>query len=183
MRIIATDIDGLIVFEPTPFRDERGFFTRTLDVDVLARAGIDPASFKQDSQSRSFQGVVRGIHGRLGSGEAKLVRCAHGSVFDVVVDARSDSRTFGEVRAFVLDDEAHRQVYIPRGFLHGHQTLTPTADVCYRIDEYYAPGTDVTVRYDDPVLAVEWPAPVTVVSEKDREGLAWHEFAALVGRP
>lgn len=181
MRIISTDVAGLIVFEPTPFRDERGFFTRTQDVDVLTAAGIDPASFVQDSQSRSFQGVVRGIHGRLGTGEAKLVRCAHGAVFDVVVDARTDSPTFGEVRTFVLDDEAHRQVYIPRGFLHGHQTLTPTADVCYRIDEFYAPGNDVTVRYDDPTLAVAWPAPVTVVSAKDREGLTWQEFTALVG--
>ncbi len=181
MNIIATDIDGLIVFEPTPHRDERGYFTRTLDVSILADAGIDPASFKQENQSRSYQGVVRGLHGRMGDGEAKLVRCAHGAVLDIAIDARVGSSTFGQVRTFVLDDQVHRQVYIPRGFLHGYQALTSVTDFCYRIDDFYGPDEDITISYDDPDLAVAWPAPITIVSERDRNGITWQDYKKLVG--
>ena len=92
MKIIETSIPGLIVFEPTPSRDERGYFTRTMDVNVLSEAGIDPAGFKQENQSRSYQGVVRGMHGRMNEGEAKLVRCAHGAVLDIAIDTRVGSR-------------------------------------------------------------------------------------------
>ena len=95
MKVTHTDLEGLVVFEPTPHRDERGYFTRTLDVQILADAGIDPASFKQENQSRSYQAVVRGMHGRMNAGEAKLVRCSHGAVLDVVIDTRVGSATFG----------------------------------------------------------------------------------------
>jgi dTDP-4-dehydrorhamnose 3,5-epimerase len=180
VKIIPTDVSGLIVFEPEPHRDERGYFTRTLDVNELRSAGIDPHGFVQENQSRSYQGVVRGMHGRLGTGEAKLVRCAHGAVLDVVVDARPDSPSYGEVRRFVLDDQVHRQLYIPRGFLHGFQALTSVTDVCYKMDDFYAPGFDVTVAFDDPELAIAWPAPITVVSERDRAGISWGEFRSRV---
>ena len=153
MKIIETDIQGLIVLEPTPHRDERGYFTRTMDVNILADAGIDPAGFKQENQSRSYQGVVRGLHGRTNKGEAKLVRCAHGAVLDIAIDARPGSPTFGEVRTFLLDDQVHRQVYIPRGFLHGYQALTSVTDFCYRIDDFYGPDEDITIAFDDPDLA------------------------------
>ncbi len=182
MQISQTGIDGLVVLEPTPHRDERGYFTRTFDVAILADAGIDPASFKQENQSRSYQGVVRGLHGRSNKGEAKLVRCAHGAVLDVAIDARPDSPTFGEMRTFVLDDQTHRQVYIPRGFLHGYQALTSVTDFCYRIDDFYGPDEDVTVAFDDPDLAVTWPAPITIVSERDRNGMSWREFQRSIGR-
>lgn len=181
MRVIPTDIEGLVVFEPTPHRDERGYFSRTLDVQILADAGIDPAGFKQENQSRSYQGVVRGLHGRLNKGEAKLVRCAHGAVLDVAVDTRVGSPTFGQVRTFLLDDQVCRQVYIPRGFLHGYQALTSVTDFCYRIDDFYGPDEDVTVRYDDPVPAVAWPAPITIVSQRDRDGLTWAQYLAVIG--
>ncbi len=181
MRIIQTDVEGLVVLEPTPHRDERGYFTRTLDVAVLADAGIDPSSFKQENQSRSYQGVVRGLHGRTNKGEAKLVRCAHGAVLDVAIDARPGSATFGEVRTFLLDDQVHRQVYIPRGFLHGYQALTSVTDFCYRIDDFYGPDEDITIAFDDPDLAVVWPAPITIVSERDRNGISWREYKASVG--
>ena len=176
MKIIETDIDGLIVFEPTPHRDERGYFTRTYDVDYAAQAGIDATGFKQENQSRSYQGVVRGMHGRSNKGEAKLVRCAHGAVFDVVVDARVGSPTFGQVRTFVLDDQMARQVYIPRGFLHGYQALTSVTDFCYKIDDFYGPDEDVTIRYDDPDLAIGWPAPISIVSARDRAGMPWMDY-------
>ncbi|HEY2644025.1 MAG TPA: dTDP-4-dehydrorhamnose 3,5-epimerase [Galbitalea sp.] len=180
MRVTLIDIDGLITFEPEPHRDDRGFFTRTGDVAVLAEAGIDPAGFKQDSQSRSYERVVRGMHGRSGAGEAKLVRCAHGTIMDAVVDARPGSATFGQVRTFRLDDVDHRQLYIPRGFLHGFQALTPVTDVCYRIDAFYSPGEDITVVFDDPTLAIEWPEPATIVSDRDRAGMSWLDYARSV---
>ena len=181
MKIIETDIEGLIVLEPTPHRDERGYFTRTMDVAILADAGIDPAGFKQENQSRSYQGVVRGLHGRTNQGEAKLVRCAHGAVLDIAIDARPGSPTFGEVRTFLLDDQVHRQVYIPRGFLHGYQALTSVTDFCYRIDDFYGPNEDITVAFDDPDLAVVWPAPITIVSDRDRSGMSWQEYRSSVG--
>ncbi|KHL10339.1 dTDP-4-dehydrorhamnose 3,5-epimerase [Mumia flava] len=181
MKVIETDIEGLLVFEPTPHRDERGYFTRTMDVSILADAGIDPAGFKQENQSRSYQGVVRGLHGRSNKGEAKLVRCAHGAVMDVVVDTRVGSPTFGEMRTFVLDDQVHRQVYIPRGFLHGYQALTSVTDFCYRIDDFYGPGEDTTVTFDDPEIGVPWPAPITIVSERDRNGVSWAEYKRYLG--
>lgn len=176
MKIIETGIEGLIIFEPTPARDERGYFTRTFDVTIAAEAGVDPASFKQENQSRSYQGVVRGLHGRLNRGEAKLVRCAHGAVLDVAIDTRVDSPTFGEMRTFLLDDQVHRQVYIPRGFLHGYQALTSVTDFCYKIDDFYGPDEDVTIRYDDPDLAIGWPAPISIVSARDRAGMPWMDY-------
>ncbi len=178
MKVVDTGIEGLLLFEPTPVRDERGYFTRTLDVAILRDAGIEPYAFKQESQSRSYQGVVRGLHGRVGAGEAKLVRCAHGTVLDVVVDSRIGSATFGEVRCFILDDQIHRQVYIPAGFLHGFQALTSVTDVCYRIDRFHEPGEDRTVNALDPDLAVPWPGPITIMSERDRKGVPWAMYAA-----
>src|SRR5215217_4377397 len=163
-EIIRTSIEDLIIFQPTPIWDERGYFSRTLDVQILADAGIDPASFKQENQSRSYQGVRRGLHGRSGAGEAKLVRCANGAVFDVVVDARPGSATFGRWASFTLDDESMRSVYIPRGFLHGFQALTDVADTCYRIDAVHDPSEDVSVAFTDPDLAIPWPLPPTLVS-------------------
>lgn len=178
MRVTTTRLDGPLLFTPEPHHDERGLFTRTFDADDARAAGLDPDAFRQDSQSRSLEGVVRGLHGRVGGGEAKLVRVAHGAVLDVVVDARPGSPTFGEVETFRLDDTDFVTLYVPRGFLHGHQTLTPTADVCYRIDAPHDPAEDVGVHYLDPDLAIAWPAPVTIVSERDRAAGSWAELAA-----
>jgi dTDP-4-dehydrorhamnose 3,5-epimerase len=182
MEIIRTPIEDLVIFRPTPIRDERGYFSRTLDVQILAEGGIDPTSFKQENQSRSYQGVRRGLHGRSGAGEAKLVRCANGAVLDVVVDARPLSATFGRVMTLVLDDQVGTQVYIPRGFLHGFQALTSVTDIVYRIDEFHAPNSDVTVRHDDPDLAIPWPAPAAIMSSRDREnGISWVEYRRQLG--
>jgi dTDP-4-dehydrorhamnose 3,5-epimerase len=176
MEIIETSIPDLLIFQPTPHRDARGYFSRTFDVDVIARAGIDPNGFKQENQSRSYQGVVRGLHGRSKNGEAKLVRCAHGAVLDVAIDARPGSPTFGQMETFLLDDQQCTQVYIPRGFLHGYQALTSQTDFVYRMDDFYGPDEDVTVNYLDPELAVPWPAPITVVSDRDRSAQSWAEY-------
>ncbi|RLV48617.1 dTDP-4-dehydrorhamnose 3,5-epimerase [Nocardioides mangrovicus] len=180
MRVETTALAGLLVLVPDVRHDERGFFTRTFEVDLARAHGLDPDAFVQDSQSRSRQGVVRGLHGRGGAGEAKLVRCANGAVHDVVVDIRPGSATFGRWLATRLDDVEHRHLYIPAGFLHGHQTLTPTADVCYRIDREHNQAEDLAVRYDDPDLGVEWPAPVTVVSDRDAHAPSWQHLQHLL---
>lgn len=168
MQVERDAIDGVVVFTPVPHHDERGFFSRTFDAAVAREAGIDPAAFVQDSQSRSHRGVVRGLHLRTGAGEAKLVRCASGAVFDVVVDLRPSSPTFLTVSTFRLDDQTHRSVYVPAGCGHGWQALTEPADVCYRIDREHDPAEDLTVAWDDPELAVPWPEPVTTMSDRDR---------------
>ncbi|MGY1736593.1 dTDP-4-dehydrorhamnose 3,5-epimerase family protein [Geodermatophilus sp. SYSU D00684] len=180
MRVERSELDGVLCFLPeVRHEDDRGWFVRTLDAEVARRAGVDTSAFRQDSQSRSRQGVLRGMHGRVGAGESKLVRCARGAVFDVVVDARPGSPTFGRAASFRLDDEDGRHLHVPAGFLHGFQALTTWADVCYRIDREHDPAEDVAVRYDDPELAIPWPLPVSAVSRRDAEAGSW---AALSDR-
>lgn len=182
MQVLTTPLDGVLVFVPTPHHDDRGLFTRTFDAEIGASHGLTPATFTQDSQSRSHRGVIRGLHGRIGRGEAKLVRCAHGAVLDVVVDARPTSPTFGRHEAFRLDDEDFRHLFIPPGFLHGFQVLTDLADVCYRIDRPHDPSEDVAVRYDDAQLSIAWPEPVTIMSARDLNAGSWATLrASLTG--
>jgi dTDP-4-dehydrorhamnose 3,5-epimerase len=156
------------LFEPTPHVDDRGFFCRTFDVDVMRGAGIDPAAFVQDSLSRSARGVVRGLHMRRGNGEAKLVRCSYGAIFDVVVDVRPASPTYRNWESFELRDDQQISLYVPAGCAHGFQALTDIADVSYRIDSAHDPAEDVAIAFDDPELAIPWPLPVAVVSSRDR---------------
>ncbi|MEV5608915.1 dTDP-4-dehydrorhamnose 3,5-epimerase [Streptomyces sp. NPDC052225] len=163
------EIAGAFLFEPTPHADERGFFSRTFDADVIRSVGLDPHAFVQDSISRSVRGVIRGLHLRSGAGEAKLVRCSYGKVFDVVVDLRPDSPTYLKQAHFELSGETQATVYIPAGCAHGFQALTPTADTSYRIDRPHDPAEDVTIAFDDPELAVPWPLPATLMSARDRE--------------
>ncbi|MGY1769945.1 dTDP-4-dehydrorhamnose 3,5-epimerase family protein [Blastococcus sp. SYSU D00813] len=179
MRIERSELADVVCFLPEArHADERGWFMRTLDVAVAAQAGVDARAFLQDSQSRSRRGVVRGMHGRAGRGEAKLVRCARGAVLDVLVDARPGSATFGRSATFRLDDEEGRHLYVPPGFLHGFQVLTEEADVCYRIDREHDASEDLAVRYDDPDLAIDWPLPVGVVSPRDAAAGSWAELVA-----
>ncbi|ORB61006.1 dTDP-4-dehydrorhamnose 3,5-epimerase [Mycobacteroides saopaulense] len=185
MRIHTTEIDGVLLMEPTPHHDDRGFFTRTFDAvlfDEYQRAAgraVRAGDFLQDSQSRSRKGVVRGLHGRSGEGESKLIRCARGAVFDVLVDARPDSSSFGRWQSFTLDDSTLAHLFVPAGILHGHQALTEWADLCYRIDRPHDPAEDVAVAHDDPDLAIDWPLAITVISSKDAAAGSW---ATLAGR-
>jgi dTDP-4-dehydrorhamnose 3,5-epimerase len=184
VRIERAELDGVLVLVPQPARDDRGLFTRTFDAKIFDEYVGAPgasATFMQDSQSRSAQGVVRGLHGRRGRGEAKLVRCAHGAVYDVVVDIRVGSPTFGAQQAFMLDDTDFRHLYIPPGFLHGFQALTPVSDVCYRIDRPHDPAEDIGVAFDDPDLAIPWPQPVTVVSARDAGAASWQHLLTSMG--
>ena len=190
MRIETSRLAGVITFVPRPHHDDRGFFTRTFDAEIFDEwaMGAGPwaseatgktptaAGFMQDSQSRSTRGVIRGMHGRGGAGEAKLVRCAHGAVHDVLVDARPQSPTFGRHEAFLLDDLSFRHLYVPPGMLHGFQALTDVADVCYRIDRPHDPAEDIAVAYDDPDLGIGWPLPPTLLSPRDAAAGSWAEL-------
>ncbi|HTW09105.1 MAG TPA: dTDP-4-dehydrorhamnose 3,5-epimerase [Acidimicrobiales bacterium] len=161
-------VSGALLFTPTPHVDERGFFCRTFDAEVVRLAGLDPTSFVQDSLSRSARGVVRGLHLRRGRGEAKLVRCSYGSIFDVIVDLRPTSPTYLQWQSFELSDSRQVCLYVPAGCAHGFQALTSPADVAYRIDRPHDPAEDVSIAFDDPTLAIPWPLPVTAVSQRDR---------------
>jgi dTDP-4-dehydrorhamnose 3,5-epimerase len=161
--------------------DERGFFCRTFDADVMHAAGIDPAGFAQDSLSRSARGVVRGLHVRRGDGEAKLVRCSYGAVFDVIVDLRPASPTYRNWEAFELRDDNQTSLYVPAGCAHGFQALSDPADVSYRIDRAHDPAEDVSVAFDDPELAIPWPLPVTTMSHRDRIAPSLASATKLLG--
>jgi dTDP-4-dehydrorhamnose 3,5-epimerase len=161
-------IAGALVFRPAPQVDERGFFSRTFDADVMRAAGIDPTSFLQDSLSRSARGVVRGLHVRRGDGEAKLIRCSYGAIFDVIMDLRPTSPTYRNWESFELRDDDQVSLYVPAGCAHGFQALTDPADVSYRIDRAHDPAEDVSIAFDDPELAIPWPLPVTTMSQRDR---------------
>jgi len=173
-------IEGTLLFRPSPHIDDRGFFCRTFDAEVLRAVGLDPAAFIQHSQSRSVRGAVRGLHIRRGDGEAKLVRCSYGAIFDVVVDLRSASPTYRNWESFELRDDEQVTVYVPAGCAHGFQALTDPADVSYMIDRAHDPSEDVSIAFDDPGLAIGWPLPVTVISPRDRLAPPLAEAAKLL---
>jgi dTDP-4-dehydrorhamnose 3,5-epimerase len=173
-------IAGALHFEPAPHVDERGFFSRTFDADVMREAGLDPDAFVQDSISRSRAGVVRGLHVRRGKGEAKLVRCSYGAIFDVVVDLRPDSPTYLRWESFELRDDQQVSLYVPAGCAHGFQARTDPADVSYRIDRRHDPAEDVSIAFDDPELGIPWPLPVTAMSPRDRQAPPLAAVASLL---
>ncbi len=167
VRAIETDLPGPLLIEPVVHGDERGFFLETYRRGVLGELGID-VEFVQDNHSRSRRGIMRGMH--FQPGMAKLVRCARGSIFDVVVDIRADSGTFGRWQAFELDDVNHRQLYCPDGFAHGFCVLSEVADVVYRCSAYYDAARERGFAYDDPAVAIQWPADLELTaSTRDRE--------------
>jgi dTDP-4-dehydrorhamnose 3,5-epimerase len=180
MKVESASLSGVLIFRPTPHTDARGFFSRTFDVEVVRSAGIDPTGFAQDSISRSHRGVIRGLHLRAGKGEAKLVRCSSGAIFDVVVDLRRDSPTYLRWESFTLTGDEQTSVYIPAGCAHGFQALTEPADISYRIDRPHDPAEDVTIAHDEPSLAIRWPLPVTIMSERDRMAPALTNLAHIL---
>jgi dTDP-4-dehydrorhamnose 3,5-epimerase len=173
-------IADALLFTPRPYVDERGFFSRTFDADIARAAGIDPAGFAQDSLSRSARGVVRGMHIRRGRGEAKLVRCSYGAVFDVIVDLRPGSATYGNLESFELRGDEQVSLYVPAGCAHGFQALTEPADVAYRIDRPHDPSEDVSIAFDDPELDIPWPLPVTLMSARDKKAPSLAEAKAML---
>lgn len=170
MNFIKTEIDGVYIIEPRLFEDSRGYFFESYNSQEFARNGI-PTQFVQDNQSKSSYGVIRGLHCQLGEhAQAKLVRVLQGKVLDVAVDIRSDSPTFGKHVAVELSDENQRQLFIPRGFLHGFAVLSETAVFAYKVDNFYCKEAEFGIRYDDPEIGINWqiPADKIITSEKDR---------------
>ena len=166
MRPIETSLEGPLLLEPTVHGDERGFFVESYRRSRLAELGVDH-DFVQDNHSRSSRGTVRGIHFSVGPGQAKLVRCARGSMLDVVVDLRRGSATFAQWAAVELDDRAMRLLYVPIGFGHGFCATSDLADVIYKCSSYYDADLERGIRYDDPDVAIEWPDLELLVSERD----------------
>lgn len=170
MNFIKTDIDGVIIVEPRIFADNRGYFFESYNEAEFTANGI-PNKFVQDNQSKSCYGVIRGLHCQLGEhAQAKLVRVLQGKVLDVAVDARPQSPTFGKHVAVELSSENQRQLFIPRGFLHGFSVLSETAIFAYKCDNIYNKASEFGIRYDDPEIGIDWRIPTEkiITSEKDR---------------
>ncbi len=160
-----------MLIEPRVIRDERGFFCETYRRSTFAELGIEE-EMVQDNHSRSGRGIVRGMHFQIGDGAAKLVRCASGTIVDVVVDLRRGSPTFGEWEAFELSAENMRIVYCPIGFAHGFCVLSDVADVMYKQSNYYADATERGIAYNDPDVAIEWPLPLEELIPSARDSSA-----------
>ena len=166
MIVTPCALAGLLTLEPKVFGDSRGFFLETWNRRRYAEAGVD-ADFVQDNISMSRRGILRGLHFQNPSPQGKLICVLQGEVFDVVVDIRRSSPTFGRSLHFSLTGENKRQLYIPPGFAHGFQVLTETALFHYKCTEYYVLADELTIRYDDPDIGIDWPMKDPVLSEKD----------------
>jgi dTDP-4-dehydrorhamnose 3,5-epimerase len=163
---LETTLPGLVLLEPSVHGDDRGFLVETYSEREWREAGVD-CDFVQDNHSRSRGGILRGLHFQKAPGQAKLVRCLRGRIWDVAVDLRPGSETFRQWEGFELDDVHHRQLFIPAGFAHGFCVLDEVGDVHYRLSSYYDPATEAGFRWDDPEVAVDWPIRDPQVSERD----------------
>ena len=181
MRVLPVSLDGLVVIEPDVYSDERGFFAETYRREWHAELGLPPEQqFVQDNHSRSVRGVLRGMHLQVGTGVAKLVRCARGRIVDVAVDVRRGSPTYGRWEAVELDDQSMREVYVPVGFAHGFCVLSEVADVLYKQTTYHDPAVERGFAFDDPEVGIDWPLPrgELTVSERDAAAPRLSEIAA-----
>ena len=170
MKITKTAIDGVVIIEPQVFEDARGYFFESWNKAKMEEAGLN-YDFIQDNQSKSCYGTIRGIHFQKGEfSQAKLVRVLQGTVLDVAVDLRKDSKTFGQHVAVELSAENNRQLMIPRGFGHGFSVLTPTAVFAYKCDNVYNKASEAGIRFDDPALGIDWKVKPeeAVLSDKDK---------------
>jgi dTDP-4-dehydrorhamnose 3,5-epimerase len=178
MHRLDTRLDGLVLLQPAVHGDARGFFAETYRASLWAEHGVADV-FVQDNHSRSGRGVLRGMHFSIGDGQAKLVRCARGRILDVAVDLRRASPTYGQWESHVLDDERHRQLYIPVGFAHGFCVLSEIADVTYKCSTYYDGAVERGFSYADPDVAIAWPDDIALlVSERDQHAPLLSDLAA-----
>jgi dTDP-4-dehydrorhamnose 3,5-epimerase len=170
MNVIRTDIPDVVIVEPRVFNDPRGFFKETFQRNRYAEAGIG-ADFVQDNISRSRRGTLRGLHIQIKHPQAKLVQALSGRIFDVAVDLRRNSPTFGRWVGAELSDENHRQMYIPPGFAHGFCVMSDAADLFYKCSDFYYPEHERTLLWNDPDVGIRWPLEIDpVLSDKDRRG-------------
>jgi len=179
MKFIKTDIDGVVIVEPCIFKDNRGYFFESYNEEEFIRNGISN-KFVQDNQSKSTYGVIRGLHCQLGEhSQAKLVRVLEGKVLDVAVDIRKGSKTYGKYVAVELSVENNRQLFIPRGFLHGFSVLSENAIFAYKCDNFYCKSSEFGIQYDDPEIGIDWKIPLdkVITSEKDKNS---HKFKDII---
>lgn len=177
MKVIETRIPALKILEPRVFGDERGFFMETWNRRSFAEAGLNP-DFVQDNHSRSRQGTLRGLHYQIRQPQGKLVRVVRGEVFDVAVDLRRSSPTFGQWAGVWLSEQNKRMFWVPPGFAHGFYVVSELADFVYKCTDFYAPEHERCIRWDDRRLGIEWPLEQggePLVSDKDRLGLSLAE--------
>ncbi len=173
MNCIPTHIPDVLILEPKVFGDARGFFAESFNAATFAKAsGLRP-NFVQDNHSKSAKGVLRGLHYQLQNAQDKLVRVVQGEVFDVAVDVRRSSPTFGQWVGVHLSAENYRQLWVPKGFAHGFIVLTETAEFLYKTTDYYDPASERAIAWDDPTLAIQWPMPdgmtAPALSAKDQQ--------------
>jgi dTDP-4-dehydrorhamnose 3,5-epimerase len=182
MKIQTTELLGVVVIEPQVFSDARGHFLETYNAKAFAEAGI-AERFVQDNQSQSKKGVLRGLHYQVEQAQGKLVRVLRGEIFDVVVDLRTGSSTFGKWSGLSLSASEQRMLWIPKGFAHGFYTLSETAEVAYKVTEFYSPQNERTILWNDPDLAIRWPLEgEPILSEKDKTGHSFRQFRSAVER-
>ncbi len=181
MKVIPTTIEGVLLVEPKVFGDARGFFLESFNEAAFAAATGQRVAFVQDNHSRSARGVLRGLHWQEPPrAQAKLVRVTSGAVFDVAVDLRRESATFGRWFGSELSGDNHRQLWIPAGLAHGFLVLSESADFLYKTTDYYAPQSERAIRWDDPELAIDWPdlGTAPLVSAKDATAISFAAFRA-----
>ncbi|QDT66745.1 dTDP-4-dehydrorhamnose 3,5-epimerase [Calycomorphotria hydatis] len=174
MRVDHTEIPGLVLLEIKVFQDERGYFYEAFQEQRYRDAGITH-EFVQDNFSHSQRGALRGMHYQWKQPQGKLVHVPHGEVFDVVVDLRNSSPVFGAWCGLVLSEENRKQLYVPAGCAHGFCVLSDTADFVYKCTNFYQPGDEYTILWNDPQLGIEWPINKPLISEKDRGGLPFSD--------
>jgi dTDP-4-dehydrorhamnose 3,5-epimerase len=167
MNVVVTDLPGVLLIEPLALGDERGCFFESFRADRYAAAGI-AGPFVQDNVSHSGRGVLRGLHFQHPHGQGKLVCAVHGQVFDVAVDVRQGSLNFGSWTGHYLSSDNKHQLYVPPGFAHGFVVTSETAAVAYKCTDYYYPEAELSLRWDDPSLGIDWPIADVILSQRDR---------------
>ncbi len=181
MKFNETELEGAYVIEPDLIGDERGFFAHTFCANEFTEHGLKPVTAQSNLSFNHRAGTLRGMHYQLPpAAEAKLVRCTRGSIYDVIVDLRSESPTYLSHVGVELSEDNRRALYVPELFGHGYQALTDDAEVIYQVSEFYTPGQERGLRYDDPAVGIEWPLPVSVISEKDS---SWPAFESRAPAP
>jgi dTDP-4-dehydrorhamnose 3,5-epimerase len=179
MRIHPTELQGVVIIEPRVFSDARGYFLETYNAKTFAEAGITEL-FVQDNHSHSKRGVLRGLHYQLKHAQGKLIRVLLGEIFDVVVDIRPESSTYGKWSGFTLLATEQKMIWIPKGFAHGFYTLSETADIAYKVTAFYAAQHERTLLWNDPDVAIRWPLQgEPILSEKDKGGHSFRELNKL----
>ena len=166
MEVISLEIPDVKLVKPRVFKDDRGFFTQTYHYDQYREAGI-PVRFVQDNWSRSTKGVLRGLHYQLEHAQDKLVSVIRGEVFDVAVDIRKGSPTFGKWVGAILSEENHHQLFVPKGFAHGFCVLSDEVDFVYKCSDFFTPGDEYGIRWNDPDIGIEWPLNDAILADKD----------------